>query len=61
MGVYPEENREGDEVNVLLVIIVRDVEERFSGGGRSREGVKRGKRTKATLVRESSGRRREAT
>jgi hypothetical protein len=40
---------------LVIVIIVRDVEEGFFGGGESREGVKRGKRTGATLVGESGG------
>jgi hypothetical protein len=40
---------------LFIVIIVRDVEERFFGGGRSRKGVKRRKSTGATLVGESNG------
>jgi hypothetical protein len=40
---------------LVIVIIVRDVEEGFFGGGRSREGVKRGKSPGATLVGESDG------
>ena len=40
---------------LVIVIIVRDVEEGFLGGGGSREGVRRGKRTGATLVGESGG------